>query len=131
METQKDFNDWSILKQKLEVKDNAPAFKQREIWWCHLGINVGDEENGKNKVYSRPILIIKKFNNRIFWGLPLTTQIKEKPYYHKIAFKEKEQCVMISQLRLWDARRLTSRMGKLPSDQFDKIRKVVSEIILK
>jgi mRNA interferase MazF len=131
MEMKKDFNDWNILKQKLDIKDNVPSFRKREIWWCHLGANVGDEENGKNESYSRPILIIKKFNNRIFWGLPLTTQIKENPYYHKIVFKEKEQCVMISQLRLCDARRLTVRIGKLPSYQFEKIRKVVSETILK
>jgi mRNA interferase MazF len=128
---EKNFDHWNALKQNLDKKNNAPAFKQREIWWCHLGVNVGDEENGKNQVYSRPILIIKKFNNRIFWGLPLTTQIKEKPYYQKITFKDKEQCIMISQLRLWDAKRLTARMGKLTSDQFEIIRKVVSETILK
>ncbi len=128
---EKNFDQWSNLKQKLDEKKNIAAFKQREIWWSHLGINIGDEENGKNQAYSRPILIIKKFNNRIFWGLPLTTQVKEKSYYHKITFKHKEQCVMISQLRLWDAKRLTARMGKLPSEQFEKIRAVVSEIILK
>jgi mRNA-degrading endonuclease toxin of MazEF toxin-antitoxin module len=128
---EKDFNQWNILKKKLTDKKNIPAFRQREIWWCHLGVNIGDEENGKNNVYSRPILIIKKFNNHILWGLPLTTRIKEKRYYHKIKFKDNEQCVMISQLRLWDARRLTARMGKLPNDQFDEIKRIVSELILK
>ena len=128
---EKDFDDWNILKQRLTDKKNIPAFGQREIWWCHLGVNIGDEENGKNKVYSRPILVVKKFNNHIFWGLPLTTQIKEKRYYHKIKFKDNEQCVMISQLRLWDARRLTTRMGKIPTDQFDEIRKIISDLILR
>ena len=128
---EKDFNHWNNLKQKLDDKQNAPAFKQRDVWWCHLGINVGDEENGKNKVYSRPILIIKKFNNRIFWGVPLTTQIKEKHYYHKIHFKDKEQCVMVSQLRLWDAKRLTTRLGRLTGNQFEDIKKIISDLLLK
>jgi mRNA-degrading endonuclease toxin of MazEF toxin-antitoxin module len=128
---EKNFDQWNCLKQRLDKKDNAPIFRQREIWWCHLGTNIGDEENGKNQVYSRPILIIKKFNNRIFWGIPLTTQVKEKSYYHKIVFKNKEQCAMISQLRLWDAKRLTSRMGKLPSDQFEKIKEVIIEAVMK
>jgi hypothetical protein len=128
---EEDFNRWNILKKKLTDKKNIPAFGQREIWWGHLGVNIGDEENGKSNVYSRPILIVKKFNNHIFWGLPLTTKIKEKHYYHKIKFKDSEQCAMISQLRLWDARRLTTRMGKLPSDQFDAIRKIISDLILR
>jgi mRNA interferase MazF len=128
---EKDFDKWNELKRKLDNKKNIAAFKQREVWWCHIGANIGDEENGKSEVCSRPILIVKKFNNRIFWGLPLTTQIKEKPYYYKITFKQNEQCAMISQLRLWDAKRLTTRMGKLTSEQFDEIKKIISEIILK
>ncbi|MFT6386582.1 MAG: mRNA interferase MazF [Rickettsiales bacterium] len=127
---EKDFDKWSELKKRLDSKKNIPAFKQREIWWCHLGINIGDEENGKNHVHSRPILILKKFNNHIFWGLPLTTQVKEKPYYHKIEFKDNQQCVMISQLRLWDVRRLTTRIGKLTSQQFDEIKRRIGDIVL-
>ena len=125
-----EFYKWHHLKQKLNNKENFPAFKQRDIWWCHVGVNIGDEENGKNEVYSRPTLIIKKFNNHIFWGLPLTTQIKDKSYYHKIIFKEKEQCIMISQLRLWDAKRLTTKMGRLSHPQFDNLRRIVSNLIL-
>ncbi len=30
--------------------------------WCSIGINVGDEEDGKNELYERPVLVIKKFN---------------------------------------------------------------------
>ena len=127
---EKDFDNWSILKQRIDGKEIGPAFKQRDVWWCHLGANIGDEENGKGKVSSRPILIIRKFNNRIFWGVPLTTQIKEKPYYKKIHFKDKEQCVMLSQLRLWDSKRLTTKMGRLTGNQFEEIRKILSETIL-
>ena len=82
---QKNFNQWSELKKDLDLREKLPTFKQREIWWCHLGLNIGDEENGKNEKYHRPVLVLKKFNNRLFLGVPLTTQIKENPYYHKLS----------------------------------------------
>lgn len=125
----KDFSNWNELKIKLDQKQNIPTFKQREIWWCNLGLNVGHEENGKNKDYSRPILILRKFNNHIFFGIPLTTQIKEKHYYHRINFKNKEQCVMISQLRLFDSRRLVNKMGDLSWNQFNEIRELLKSLI--
>lgn len=125
----KDYSSWNFLKQKLDKNHNIPTFREREIWWCSIGINIGHEENGKNKDYSRPILVIRKFNNNIFWGLPLTTQIKEKHYYHKIIFKDREQCTMLSQLRLLESKRLIDKMGKLSVDQFDQIRKILKDMI--
>jgi len=127
----KDFNSWNNFKQDTDKKESRPPFSQREIWWTHIGLNIGDEENGKSSVFSRPVLVVKKFNNHIFWGIPLTTQVKEKPYYHKISFQEKEQCLMISQLRLFDAKRFTSRLGKLSPNQFKKLKELLSDIILR
>ncbi len=127
---QKDFNNWNDLKQKLDHKNNIAVFKQREVWWCHLGSNIGDEENGKGVVHSRPILVVKKFNKNIFWGIPLTTQIKENPYYHKIVFQGKEQCAMISQLRLWDAKRLSSQMGQITQKSMTEIQQRIVDIVL-
>ena len=118
----KDFNKWNELKVRLDQKEKVPTFKQREIWWSHIGINIGDEENGKSENYHRPILIIKKFNKKIFLGVPLTTKIKDNPYYHKISFKDKIQCAMSSQIRIMDAKRLDRKMGKLTSDEFEKLK---------
>lgn len=126
---EKDFNKWNILKKRLDERQSATTFKQREIWWCHLGLNIGDEENGKGEAYSRPILIVRKFNNRIFLGVPLTTQIKDKHYYHKMTFKGKEQCIITSQLRLLESRRLIDKYGELPRNKFDEIRKVLKDMI--
>jgi len=125
----KDFDSWNAFKKQLDTNQKIPTFQEREIWWCSIGINVGHEENGKNQDYSRPILIIRKFNNHIFWGVPLTTQIKEKHYYHRIDFKEREQCVMLSQIRLLESKRLTDRMGKLPQQQFEVIKKTLKAML--
>lgn len=119
---QKDFNNWNDLKQKLDNKNKIAVFKQREVWWCHLGSNIGDEENGKGQVHSRPILVVKKFNKNIFWGIPLTTQI--------IVFRGREQCAMISQLRLWDAKRLSSQMGQITQKYMSEIQQKIVNIVL-
>lgn len=126
---EKDFIEWHTLKEWLNDHHNAPVFQQREIWWCSLGVNVGHEEDGKGPHYRRPILVVRKFNQHIFWGAPLTTQIKSNPYYHRIYFKGREQCVMLSQLRLLESKRLTVSMGQLPEKQFMGIRKALRDLI--
>jgi mRNA interferase MazF len=57
---QKDFDKWNEQKKELDKKQKDMLFKEREIWWCNLGLNIGDEENGKGEKSTRPILIIKK-----------------------------------------------------------------------
>ena len=128
---QKDFNNWNILKQELDANDRLPSFKQREIWWCHIGLNIGDEENGKNKDYHRPILIIRKFNNSLFLGVPLTTKIKNNLYYHLITFKNNNQCVMLSQFKVLASKRLDRKIGQFSRNSCNKIKKALSEIILR
>jgi mRNA interferase MazF len=126
---EKDFAGWHKLKTELQSKKLPPVFREREIWWCNIGVNIGDEEDGKSEFFSRPVLIIHKFNQKIFWGIPLTTQVKDNPNYHKISFKDKTQCVMLTQLKLFDAKRLTRRIGKITSAQENGVKTALHEII--
>lgn len=80
----KDFIGWSNLKEKLDHAVSQPTISEREIWWCSIGVNIGDEEDGKKNLYNRPILIVKKFNARLFWGVALGTKIKEDKNYFLI-----------------------------------------------
>ncbi len=125
----KDFDQWNKLKKELDSKERILNFKNREIWWAHVGLNIGHEENGKGDTYKRPVLIIRKFSNRLFWGLPLTTQIKDKYYYHKIEFKNRKQCVMLSQFKIFEAKRLTVRMGTIGKIQFKEIKRILSDMM--
>ena len=124
----KDFADWFQLKAEIHDHHKAPTFREREIWWCSVGVNVGDEVDGKNEFCHRPVLIVRKFNDKIFLGLPLTTQIKPNRYYLGIRVRGKEQCVMLSQIRLWDAKRLTDPLGKLPHKQFKRVKQALREL---
>ncbi len=127
--TEKTFGDWILLKDKLHNRNKIPVFKQAEIWWCSIGFNVGHEENGKNQLFNRPILVLRKFNNHLFLGVPLTSKIKENIFYRKISFKGMMQSVMIAQMRVMDSKRLTHKMGEMSEEQFQMIRREVKEMI--
>ena len=127
---QKDFEKWNQLKQKIDSINKQIIYKDRDVWWCSIGINIGHEENGKNDFFTRPILILRKFNKQIFLGVPLRTKCKENKFYFKINFKDKEQSVMLSQIRVFESKRLRKRMGELPSNQFLAIKNAISEIVI-
>ena len=76
-----DFPGWHRQKEQLHAQHHTPTFQEREIWWCSVGVNVGHEMDGKNQFYNRPVLIMRKFNPHIFFGVPLTTKMKQNPYY--------------------------------------------------
>jgi len=80
---EKDFDRWNEIKKQLA--DNAPsplAFpKDGEVWMCTLGNNLGREQNGGLRDFSRPVLVVKKFNNEIFWVVPLSTKQKSLDFY--------------------------------------------------
>ncbi len=117
------------LKESIHKTHDVPTFKERDIWWCSIGVNVGSESDGKNKDCNRPVLVVRKFNRNMFWGVPLTTRVKDNPYYYKIRFHDKDQCAMISQLRLWDAKRMTHKMGRLPDTPFHGVRQALKGLL--
>jgi len=130
----KDFAGWNTLKQGIDKDAAVPTFKEREIWWCSIGVNVGHEMDGKNRFYNRPVLVVRKFNTRIFWGLPLTTQIKDNPFYFQINFKGHEavarkRCVMLSHLRLYDSKRMHDKMGWLPTEEFRAVKTALKALL--
>ena len=116
---QKDFDSWNKEKKKLHlVGFEHLRFHEREIWWCSLGINLGDEEDGKNQLFERPILVVKKFNDRLAWAIPMTTKLKSSKYYYVIHYKGKNFSLILSQLRLVSVKRFRRLIRKLPNNEF-------------
>lgn len=126
----KDFTGWSKVKQNTEESRHLPTFQEREIWWCKVGVNIGHEVDGKNQFYNRPVLIVKKFNVRLFWGVALSTQIKEDRHYLLINIQGEKQSVMLSHLRLYDSKRLQGKaIAKLPHKQFDEVKSAIKKLL--
>lgn len=118
----KDFDNWNIQKKTINASESVPTILEREIWWCRLGVNIGHEQDGKGMQAQRPVLIVKKFNQKICWAIPLTTQIKENKHYHYFEFLNKPQCALLTQMKLIDTSRLNKKMGRLGKEEFKNIR---------
>ena len=123
------FVKWTKLKIRLHVSDRDIRFREREIWWCSLGKNIGYEQDGKNEMFERPILILKKFNNDIFWGLPFTSQEKTGKYYYQCLYKGKKFIAILSQLRLVSSKRLLRRIRTLSKSNFTEVKKCIKNFL--
>lgn len=69
----KNFDTWNDLKKTIHHNGSSFYVGEREIWYVHLGINIGFEEDGKGADFKRPVLVLKKIGN-MFSVLPMTTK---------------------------------------------------------
>ncbi|MEK7480565.1 MAG: type II toxin-antitoxin system PemK/MazF family toxin [Patescibacteria group bacterium] len=128
---ERDYQKWHVLKSEIDCKNQSPLFRDQEIWWCSLGANVGVEEDGKNELFERPILILRKFNREMFWALPMTSRKKEGKFYCSFAFHNTERTAILSQLRTLSSKRLIRRVGKISDKQFDALRETITTLLTK
>lgn len=128
---QKDFDNWNEQKKVLQKdRASAPFFHDREVWWCSLGVNIGWEEDGKNENFERPVLVLQKFNNDIFLGLPTTTTIRKGKFFHTYKFAGEEYSVILSQVRLLDKGRLLRKVGYLTKEHYQEVKLKFMKLIL-
>ena len=119
----KNFLDWFSLKPKLDKSNHQPPLvKERDIFWCHLGENIGTEISGKCEEYTRPIIVLKKLSKYTFLVIPTSTQIKEGSWYISFVFKSKPMIACLHQIRIIDYRRLEDKIGVIPETDFEKIK---------
>ena len=70
------------IKKATNAADEAARlyFREGEIWWVRLGHNIGYEADGKSREFTRPVIILKKYNQYSFLELPLP--FKQRPALH-------------------------------------------------
>ncbi len=126
-----EFDGWNVYKIRLSDPDrHVVYFKEREVWWCSIGVNIGYEENGKGVDFCRPVLILRKFSNSAFIGVPLSSVNKSGKFYYSFCLDQgKASVALLSQIRFLDARRLISRVGIIDAVDFYNIRKSVKELL--
>ncbi len=129
---QKDFDAWNKRKKEIHKGmqgDNFPAVHQRDIWWCSIGLNIGDEQDGRNADFERPVLVLKRFNRKIVLGVPLTSMPKDNPYYFSFTFQNVVFVALLSQLRLLSTVRFTRRMTRIERSLFTQIMEQIRKVI--
>jgi mRNA interferase MazF len=138
----REFVKWIKVKVRIHTNENSLSFKQRDIWWANIGLNVGFEQNGKNDEFERPVLVLRKFGQNIFWAIPMTSKENDNKYRMKIRYKEyyknivgdlleeeKEGNLILNQLRTISNKRLIRKMGVISEVNFDIVRNKIKSII--
>jgi len=133
MSTIKNLIHWN--KEKINIfKNNKKCFpKERQIWVCKLGINIGREQNGNLKEFVRPVLILNHFGEN-FFALPLTSQLKKNQFRFLLTSSNiglsKESEVILDQIKTISQKRMIWQIGWCDKADFSKIKNRMSELIL-
>ena len=130
----KDYGEWhkkkKILNERKDV-DNI-FFREREVWWTALGVNIGFEQDGKGEEFRRPVLILKKYNKYLVLVVPLTTKIKKDNKYYidcSIMNDTIPRMAIISQVRPIDTKRFIDKLGVADEDSFIKIKNTIKAML--
>lgn len=121
-----DFDYWNELKKKINIEKKDPDRfpKEGEVWMSALGKNVGFEQNGGGDNFSRPVLIVKKFNNHMFWIIPLSTKQKGLDFYFNYTDPNNQKVsAILAQMKLVSVKRLKRNLYNITNALFDEIRR--------
>lgn len=128
----KDFDSWNELKKNIEAEKNDPDKfpKEGEVWMCSLGRNIGFEQNGSEDNFSRPILIIKKFNNHMFWAISLSTKQKDFDFYFNYTDPNNQKVsAILAQMKLVSVKRLKRKLYEIPNELFDEMKQKLKSFL--
>lgn len=125
----KQFIEWSKKKirhhlDKIHNEQNKKIyFREKEVWWVAFGKNIGYEIDGKQELFERPALILKKYNENMCFVIPFTTRIKNPlPWFQVLAdFGVEPSAAVISQGKTISVKRLLRKVSVLSDDSFNKI----------
>ena len=128
----KDFDQWNELKKKIETEKNNPEKfpKEGEVWMSNVGRNIGFEQNGSGDNFSRPVLIVKKFNNHMFWAISLSTKQKDFDFYFNFTDSNNQKVsAILAQMKLVSVKRLKRKLYDIPKELFDEMKQKLKSFL--
>ena len=127
----KDFLAWNNLKQALHNSmEPRPFYHEMDIWWCHIGLNVGFENDGKGINYLRPVLVLKGISLQMFIGIPITTKVRHAGHRADVILADGvARQAVVSQIKSFDSKRLWKKMAMVDKDNFEKIKQKAIDMI--
>ena len=125
----KRFLEWIGLKERLHASViSIPYVREGEMWWASIGENVGWEINGKNKNFTRPVIVLKKLAKGFYFVIPVTSQLRNGTWYINFKQREKAMTACLQQARSMDYRRFYSKLGELDDEDYRKIKQGFLEL---
>lgn len=119
----KNFLGWFGLKETLHFQQHpAPLVSEGDIWWASVGENVGSEINGKSRLFSRPVIVLRKLAHGFYFVVPTTTQTRKGTWYVTFDHGGRHMAACLHQARAIDYRRLSSKLGTLDDEDLVRVR---------
>lgn len=126
---EKDFDGWNIRKKELESLQKLFYFKEAEIWWCSVGINVGNESCGKGETFRRPILVLKKLSATSCIAIPLTSREKVGTWFLPITIHQKKRWALLYQIKMINTKRFQRRLATLDEAEFYQVKEKLKTLL--
>jgi mRNA-degrading endonuclease toxin of MazEF toxin-antitoxin module len=124
---EKKFDHWNRHKKRIDATGKRPFYHPREVWWCAVGVNIGNELDGTGKEHDRPVLVLRPFNAETFFGVSLIGHPREGRYYFPLGMIEDREAVAnLSQVRLFDTKRLIRKIGMVDERTFGELAKALA-----
>ena len=127
-----EFDKWNMEKQKLDSEEYSNEnFPQKgEVWMCAIGKNIGFEQNGIGNNFSRPVAIITRFNNKMFWVVSLSTKQKKFDFYYNFTDPNNQKVsIIIAQMKLFSLKRLKRKMYNLSEVDFRNVLQKIKDFL--
>jgi mRNA interferase MazF len=125
----KNFNNWNKKKIKLDGLKKYLHPKEKEVWWCSIGVNIGTEIYGKGNDFTRPILIINAENSESVIGIPLSSKLKNSNFSKIIkTINGKLHAALVGQIRIFDKRRLLTKITEIEEKEYLELQKIFEKL---
>jgi mRNA interferase MazF len=128
----REYDIWNDLKKKIQLVADEPNYfpQEGEVWMSSLGKNIGYEQNGSGDNFARPMLVVKKFNNHMFWCVPLSTKQKRFDFYFNYTdVNGQKVSAILAQLKLVSVKRLKRKLYEITPDQLTHIKEKLREFL--
>lgn len=125
----KKFDEWNEVKKVTDIDTSNIFFKERDIFWMKIGENIGREQNGKGDKFQRPVVVIKKYSKDMFLGVPLTSTLRDGSFYFQFVFDGEISTALLVQHKLFSAKRIIKKMGKIKTEDFENLKKKLINLI--
>ena len=105
------------------------SIRQYEVYLISLNPTVGHEIQ---KTHPCTVISPNEMNDTISTVIiaPMTTRSHSYPTRVEVRFREKEGWVVLDQIRTVDKKRLFKKLGKLGTDEIDRLKAVLQEMLV-
>ena len=125
----KDFDKWNKFKKELEEKQNNILFKEWDIWWTSIWVNLWQESCWKWEKFKRPVLVIKKLSHTNCIVIPLSTKTKTWTWFAQYKIHWIIYTALLYQIKMINIKRFESRQWQIHINDFNKIKNRLKNLL--